>query len=145
MATHVLAFLSLASVARQLDNRLEKQRFTRGRMSFLDQLGEEIKRIHRRTDTNQNGTHATQERHNDLAPDANGHESPFLADDQISIDTTQTFFPEDSKTKQVSLIHFGKSVCVRKRVTPSVFEYYKKKEWQPMNRGIEKCLSDRRR
>lgn len=124
----MLALLSLASVTCQLDNRLEKQRLARGWMGLLNQLGEEIERIHRRADTNQNGTHAAQERHNDLAPDANRHKSPFLTDDQISIDATQTFFSRRFKNKTSQSYTLRKKCVRRRRVTLGLLEYHKKKK-----------------
>jgi hypothetical protein len=85
-----VVLLALDAVrAGQLDNRRQEQRLARHRVRLLDQLGEEIERVDGRADSNHHAALSAQQRHNDLAPDANRHKRPFLTTDKIRIDTAE--------------------------------------------------------
>jgi hypothetical protein len=100
VAAPVLLFALDASLAGQLDDRQQEERLARHGVALLDQLRKEIKRVHRRTDSHNNTALPTQKWHDDLAPDTNGHERPFLTSYEICINTTKTFIFSTKKTKE---------------------------------------------
>jgi hypothetical protein len=99
VAALVLQLARNALLAGQLNNRRQEQRLARHRVGLLDQLGEEIERVDGRADSHHHTALSAQQRHNDLAPDANRHKRPFLTSDKIRIDTAEAL----NKKKQSAL------------------------------------------
>jgi len=89
-----------AVLARQFHDGRQEQRLARHGVHLLDQLREEVKRVHGRADADNNTAVPAQQGHDDFAPDPDGHEGPFLAAHEIRIDASKAVFVFSGRNKK---------------------------------------------